>query len=106
MVNNDTMRLIAGTANPQLAQEISDHLGVPLTEGTTKSFADGAATIVFARRTRVRCLHTSHYLCLVARPRRGFRADRRECSRLRRVRRPADLLGAHPAAAPRNRGPC
>jgi ribose-phosphate pyrophosphokinase len=48
----DTMRLIAGTANPALAQEISDHLGVPLSQGTTKSFADGVTTIVFTRSTR------------------------------------------------------
>jgi phosphoribosylpyrophosphate synthetase len=46
------MRLIAGTANPALAQEISDHLGVPLSQGTTKSFADGVTTIVFTRPTR------------------------------------------------------
>ena len=65
MDNNDTMRLIAGTANPQLAQEISDHLGVPLTEGTTKSFADGAATIVFTRRTRVRALSARFSLAVL-----------------------------------------
>ena len=48
----NTMRLIAGTANPALAQEISDHLGVPLSHGTIKSFADGVTTIVFNRPTR------------------------------------------------------
>jgi phosphoribosylpyrophosphate synthetase len=54
------IRLIAGTANPELAQEVSDNLGVPLSVGTTKSFADGAATIVFTHHPRVRCLHASH----------------------------------------------
>lgn len=43
MANAAPMRLIAGTANPQLALEVSEHLGVALSECMTKSFADGVA---------------------------------------------------------------
>eukprot|EP00241_Pyramimonas_parkeae_P004782 CAMPEP_0114255728 /NCGR_PEP_ID=MMETSP0058-20121206/17727_1 /TAXON_ID=36894 /ORGANISM="Pyramimonas parkeae, CCMP726" /LENGTH=354 /DNA_ID=CAMNT_0001370153 /DNA_START=328 /DNA_END=1391 /DNA_ORIENTATION=- len=35
------LRLFSGTANPQLASEISQHMGVPLSGVTIKRFADG-----------------------------------------------------------------
>jgi hypothetical protein len=56
------MKVIAGTANPELAQEVSDHLGVPLSECMTKSFADGAHSSLATppRRTRTRAPRTSH----------------------------------------------
>jgi len=38
---NDKFRLISGTSNEELAQEIAEYLNVDLTDRTIKSFADG-----------------------------------------------------------------
>ena len=35
------MRLLAGTAHPQLAKDIADYIGVPLGDATVSSFPDG-----------------------------------------------------------------
>ena len=35
------MRLLTGTAHPQLAQAIADYIGVPLGDATVSSFPDG-----------------------------------------------------------------
>ena len=35
------IKLISGTANPELARRISEHISVPLTPISLKRFADG-----------------------------------------------------------------
>ena len=39
------MQLLAGNGNPELAEEISARLGVPLTPATISRFADGEVRI-------------------------------------------------------------
>ncbi len=41
----DALKLIAGNANPALAREISDHLGIPLTEAEIERFPDGEISV-------------------------------------------------------------
>src|SRR4029434_4848372 len=48
----DTIKLISGTSHPALAQEISDHLGVPLSETEIHRF--GNENILFQCMENVR----------------------------------------------------
>lgn len=41
----DALKLIAGNANPALAREISDHLGIPLTKAEIERFPDGEISV-------------------------------------------------------------
>ncbi len=46
------LQIITGTANPALAQSISDHLGVPLTPTLTDTFSDGEIRIEIGANVR------------------------------------------------------
>ncbi len=48
----DNMKVFAGTANPQLAEEISNHLDVPLGNVDIGRFADGEISIKFLENIR------------------------------------------------------
>ena len=39
------MKIITGTAHPELAQEIADHLGIKLTDATVSAFPDGETLV-------------------------------------------------------------
>ena len=39
------LKLIAGSANPELAQRISDQLGIPLTDPRLRRFPDGEINV-------------------------------------------------------------
>ena len=83
-------KLIAGTANPELAQEISDSIGVPLCKCVIKSFADGALQPLSPRRTGLSFLLLLRLLAGAALTvfvcRRGVRPDRREHKRREKER--------------------
>ncbi|MGY8867836.1 MAG: ribose-phosphate pyrophosphokinase-like domain-containing protein, partial [Methylophagaceae bacterium] len=46
------MKIIAGNANPALAQEIADHSFAPLVPSTIKTFADGEINVEFLDNIR------------------------------------------------------
>lgn len=43
----ESMTLIAGTSNPELATKIAERLGHPLAQGSVKTFADGEVAVSF-----------------------------------------------------------
>jgi len=50
--NSSEMKLIAGTANRDLAEEVSGRLGVPLTDATIKQFNDGEVSVQINENVR------------------------------------------------------
>ena len=46
------MRLLAGTAHPQLAKDIADYVGVPLGDATVSSFPDGETFVKINENVR------------------------------------------------------
>jgi Phosphoribosylpyrophosphate synthetase len=48
------MRLLTGTAHPQLARDIADYLGVPLGDATVSSFPDGETFVKINENVRGR----------------------------------------------------
>jgi ribose-phosphate pyrophosphokinase len=57
MAENPTpapMLLLAGTANPPLAQEIADHIGMPLADLTVRRFSDGEIFVRINQNARGR----------------------------------------------------
>lgn len=51
-MNDSTLKLFAGTANPEFAQMISEHLGIPLGNVKVKRFSDGECYVKFAESVR------------------------------------------------------
>ena len=51
---NHELRLLTGSANPQLAQEIADHLGTRLTDVEVDRFADGEIFVKINENVRGR----------------------------------------------------
>ena len=48
------MRLLTGTAHPQLAKAIADYIGVPLGDATVSSFPDGETFVKINENVRGR----------------------------------------------------
>jgi len=46
------VKLIAGTANPELAEEVARNMGVPLSKALIKSFADGEIFVQIEENVR------------------------------------------------------
>jgi len=51
---NPEMRLLTGTAHPQLAREIADYIGVPLGDATVSTFPDGETFVKINENVRGR----------------------------------------------------
>lgn len=52
MENYRDLKLLTGTANPKLAQDIAEHLGCPLTPTVTKPFSDGEIRVEIGANVR------------------------------------------------------
>jgi len=87
-----TMQLLAGNGNPELAEEISARLGVPLTPATISRFADGEVSIQILENVRNSDVYIIQptcppvndnlmelLLCASALPAPPHRASRRSC---------------------------
>ncbi|HBT20690.1 MAG TPA: ribose-phosphate pyrophosphokinase [Peptococcaceae bacterium] len=51
-INNSKLKIFTGNANPQLAQEISDYLGVPLGLAKVGRFSDGEISLTIGESVR------------------------------------------------------
>lgn len=51
-INNNKLKIFTGNANPQLAQEISDYLGVPLGLAKVGRFSDGEISLTIGESVR------------------------------------------------------
>ncbi|HFC92592.1 MAG TPA: ribose-phosphate pyrophosphokinase [Leucothrix mucor] len=52
MVSDERMMIFAGNANPQLAQSVADHIGVPLGKATVSQFSDGEIHVEILENVR------------------------------------------------------
>ena len=57
------MKLISGTAHPELSREIADYIGVPLTDATVSSFPDGETFVRINENIRGRDLFIIQPTC-------------------------------------------
>ncbi|MBJ7326574.1 MAG: ribose-phosphate pyrophosphokinase [Chthoniobacterales bacterium] len=57
------MRLLTGTAHPQLAREIADYIGVPLGDATVSSFPDGETFVKINENVRGRDVYIIQPTC-------------------------------------------
>lgn len=57
------MKIFTGNANPALAQEICDHLAVPLAKATVKSFSDGEIMVEIKENVRGRDVFVVQSTC-------------------------------------------
>jgi len=57
------MKLISGTAHPELSREISEYIGVPLTDATVSSFPDGETFVRINENIRGRDLFIIQPTC-------------------------------------------
>lgn len=57
------MKIFSGNANPALAQEICDHLSVPLAEATVKTFSDGEIMVEIKENVRGRDVFVVQSTC-------------------------------------------
>ena len=57
------MKILAGTANPSLAQEVADYLGVPMGQAKVSRFADGEVHVQIKESVRGKSVFVVQSLC-------------------------------------------
>ena len=57
------LKIFTGNANPALAQEICDHLSVPLAKASVKSFSDGEIMVEIKENVRGRDVFVVQSTC-------------------------------------------